>query len=284
MELLTGDILRSFQNDIVYPLAVGNYINAAGAIPSVIDRMHANIPEKKRISYGIVHTIKTLGKALSDEINREGYDLLKTGDGLYRAGKEFKGRMVGLLLLSLYGLKDYKIIFPYFEEAAASSDWNEREICQMLFRKIIKKYPGECKIYLKKLSSSKNPSVRRFVAETLRPVVENRWIQEQPCYSCAILKSLFTEKNTYARTSVGNNLSDLYKKNPIFITEVVKQLVAMKDKNAYWIAYRACRNRVKTEPEKIMKLLKTREFRYKDRSYRQKPAAKKKSVKKSGRK
>lgn len=281
MDLLTPPILKGIREQIVEPLQRKDFRKAAGSIPSIIDKIHANIPEKNRISYGIVHSIKTLAKAVQNELQDQGSVLFETGAGLFENAIDFKSRMIGLSLLSTFGLKDFKAVLPYFEKAAASEDWNDREICQMLFRKIIKKYPGECKIYLKKLASSPDPNIRRFVAETLRPVVENRWIHKQPCYSCSIMKSMFTEKNAYARTSVGNNLSDLNKKNPDFITEVIKMLVSMNDKNAYWIATRACRNRVKTEPVLVMKLLKTDEYHYKDRSYFLKDRLKKK---KSGRK
>ncbi len=51
-------------------------------------------------------------------------------------------------VLSIYGLGDYKTVLSFFESSAASSDWNMRELAQMFFRKLIKKYHDEMKKYL----------------------------------------------------------------------------------------------------------------------------------------
>ncbi len=122
--------------------------------------------------------------------------------------------------------------------------------------------PQKAKIFLSKLVKSKNENTRIFVSETLRPVRENRWIHQQPEYSLSILKFLFKEKNTYPRTSVGNNLSDLVNKNPDLIYNQVEKLIALNNKNSQWIANRACLNLIKKEPIKVMKLLKTDLYKY----------------------
>jgi 3-methyladenine DNA glycosylase AlkC len=109
--------------------------------------------------------------------------------------------------------------------------------------------------------------LRRFVSETLRPVADNRWLQKEPGTSLEILRHLFREAHPYPRTSVGNNLSDLSRRNPKMILEIVKELVEYADKNSYWIAYRACRNLVKQDPERIMDLLVVDEYHYKDRNF-----------------
>jgi 3-methyladenine DNA glycosylase AlkC len=103
------------------------------------------------------------------------------------------------------------------------------------------------------------------VSESLRPVSGNRWIQNHPEFSLSILRFLFNESSPYPRTSVGNNLSDLARKNPERIYTLVEDLVNSGDKNAYWIAYRACRNLVKKEPIRVMDLLKVDEYKYKKR-------------------
>jgi 3-methyladenine DNA glycosylase AlkC len=122
--------------------------------------------------------------------------------------------------------------------------------------------------YLLRLTASKDPNVRRFVSETLRPVKENRWFYGNPNYSLTILRNLFREDSEYPRTSVGNNLSDLARHLPDFVFELAKELVASGDPNSRWIAYRACRNLVKKEPIRVMNLLHIDEYRYKKRVYR----------------
>ena len=52
------------------------------------------------------------------------------------------------------------------------------------------------------------------------------------------------------------------------VYKLVKELVASGDKNSYWIAYRACRNLVKKEPDKVMNVLKIDEYKYKNRTYK----------------
>ena len=131
---------------------------------------------------------------------------------------------------------------PYFETAATSAEWDVREFAQMFFRKFIKKYPVEMKAYFLRLVSSEDANIRRFVGETLRPVQENQWFYQQPEYPLSILRHLFQERSPYPRTSVGNNLSDLARRLPELVYDLVVELVASGDKNSYWIASRACRN------------------------------------------
>lgn len=105
------------------------------------------------------------------------------------------------------------------------------------------------------------------MAETQRPVQENRWFYKNPEYPLSILRHLFKENATYPRTSVGNNLSDLARILPDLVYELVKELVESGNENSYWIAYRACRNLVKNEPIKVMDLLRVDEYKYKNRIY-----------------
>jgi 3-methyladenine DNA glycosylase AlkC len=156
-------------------------------------------------------------------------------------------------------------VLPYFESAAASSDWEMREMAQMFFRKLIRKHPDEMKEYLLKLVKSEDANVRRFVAETLRPVQENSWFYKSPDYPLYILKNMFKESSPYPRTSVGNNLSDLARRLPELVYSLVQELVDSRDSNSYWIAHRACRNLVKKDPDKVMNLLRVDEYKYKKR-------------------
>jgi len=122
--------------------------------------------------------------------------------------------------------------------------------------------------YLLELVKSEDANTRRFVAETLRPVQENRWLYKNPDYPLSILKNLFKESSPYPRTSVGNNLSNLARQLPDLVYGLVKELVDSGDKNAYRIAYRACRNLVKEEPDRVMDLLSVDDYIYKKRRYR----------------
>ena len=122
--------------------------------------------------------------------------------------------------------------------------------------------------YLLELVKSEDANTRRFVAETLRPVQENRWFYKNPNYPLSILKNMFKESSPYPRTSAGNNLSDLARQLPDLVYGLVTELVDSGDKNAYLIAYRACRNLVKEDPVRVMDLLNVDDYIYKKRRYR----------------
>lgn len=264
MEIMTGRIDKKIKNGIIENILCEKYKSAAGCIPDLIDELHANIPDDKRISYGIVHTIKVLSEAVYTKLAQLKVPAYKNASALFRASTDRKSIVVSLGVLSFCGLDDYKKVLPYFESCAAFPDWEIREESQMFFRKLIKKYPDEIRMYLLRLTKSKDPNLRRFVSETLRPVRENRWFYKSPDYPLSILRNMFKENTAYPRTSVGNNLSDLARQLPELAYGLVGELVASGDKNSYWIAYRACRNLVKKEPERVMRLLKVDEYKYKE--------------------
>jgi len=268
MELLNEKLISRIQSGIVDRLSRNDYDSAISNISSVLVQLYDNIPANKRISYGRVHTIKILSEQLYNRLSDADAPVLRIAAAIFdRSGKSsVKGVAIGLL--SYYGLSDYEAVLPYFESAAASDDWELREHTQMFFRKLIKKYPDEMKSYLLKLSKSRDANLRRFVAETLRPVQENRWFYKQPEYPLSILRNMFKESAEYPRTSVGNNLSDLARRLPDLVYKLVAELVASGNRNSYWIAYRACRNLVKTDTIKVLDLLKTDEYKYKDRVYK----------------
>ena len=266
MNILTPEIEKRIKGSVIDNIRRHRYDLVLKNIPLVLDRLYDSIPDNRRISYGIVHTLDVLTKYLYE--NLEDHFLFPAAKTIFDEGGEFKNRAVGLGLLSFHGLNDYKDVLPYFRGAAADDFWITREIAAHYFRRIIREHLAGVKPFLVQCAKSPDPNVRRFVGETLRPVAINRWMQKNPGYSLAILRHLFTEKASYPRTSVGNNLSDLARKNPERIYGLVEKLVKAGDKNSYWIAYRACRNLVKGEPQRVMALLGVDEYRYKDRHFK----------------
>lgn len=307
MQLITPEIEKSIHELLKNKQNDG--LKSAEKINSIIEKMYALIPDNKRISYGIVHTVKVLSNSIFDICNdlnehfsepslrgtacpeyssgkqsdkiavndcftyvrndeNEFIDVFEFAKKVFENTKDYKSQSVALGIITNYGLKNYKDVIVYFERSAVSDDWVMREMTQMFFKKLIKKYPDEMKQLLLQYVKSENPNMRRFVSETLRPVQENKWFYKKPDYSLEILLHLFKEKNAYARTSVGNNLSDLSRHLPDLIKKIVAELVESGDKNSYWIAYRACRNLVKKNSEEIMNLLKTSDYKYKDRVYK----------------
>jgi 3-methyladenine DNA glycosylase AlkC len=175
---------------------------------------------------------------------------------------------VGLGILALYGIDDYQSVLPFFESAALADHWEPREYAQGLFRKILKAHPDAIRPYLLEYVQSDRPNLRRFVSEMLRPVVENTWLYHDLEYSISILRHLFKEGHPYPRTSVGNNLSDIARRNPEIVFQLVAELVSLKDENSDWIARRACRNLVKKYPIRVMDELGVDAYKYKNRIYK----------------
>ena len=268
MKLLTEEIERRIDGSIVESLRRGDYDLAMDAIPRAVDDIHASIPDNKRISYGIVYAIKVLTEYLHGRLVQVDVPLLSAASHMFRASSDANCLGVSLGLLSFSGEDSLRPVLPCFEMAAASPDWATREYAQMFFRKLIRRHPDEAREYLLRLAKSEDDRVRRFVGETLRPVQENRWFYQHPDYPLSIIREMFKESSAYARTSVGNNLSDLARHCPETVYEVVRELVDNGDKNSYWIAYRACRNLVKKDPLKVMDLLKVDEYKYKERIYK----------------
>lgn len=270
MEILNREIEKKIQHDIIRPVLEKKYDLVIRNIPGIIDKLYTNIPDNKHILYGRVYTIKVLSEYLYNRFIELDVQTFEVAFNIFNKSDDFKSKGVSLGVLSFYGLNDYKKVLPYFESAAVSSNWDVRELSAILFRKLIKKYPDEMKRYLLQLVKSEDANICRFVSETLRPVRENQWFYKNSDYPLSILKNMFKESSPYPRTSVGNNLSDLARKLAELVYDLVKELVDSRDKNSYWIAYRACRNLVKKEPIKVMDLLKVDEYKYKKRIYKRK--------------
>jgi 3-methyladenine DNA glycosylase AlkC len=268
MNLLTPAIEIIIQTEIIQKFADQQPELAVVAIGEMLEAIYADIPDKKRISYGRYSVLKDFAKYLYPKLLENNLPVLKIGVSIFEFGTPHSVRGLGLALLSYYGLEDYGAIWPYFETAAQSDDWILREHAQGLFRKVVKQYRDEIRPYLFMLVRGNNANLRRFVVECLRPVVENRWLHTDYDYSLTILRELFQEPHPYPRTAVGNNLSDIARRDPELVYNLVVELVALADKNAYWIAYRACRNLVKTDPIRVMDLLGVDEYRYKQRTHR----------------
>ena len=268
MKILTDETANRIQRNIVAPALRGEYHLAIAGIPPALDDLYRAIPDGKRISYGTVYTVKVLSEHLHAQFVRLGAPVCEIAAAVFETSDDWRGKGVGLDMLSFCGLEDYEKVLPFFDAAAVSDDWEVREFAQMSFKKLIKKYPGEMKEYLLHRAGASDPNMRRFVGETLRPVGENSWFYRDPDYPLCILRLMFRERSAYPRTSVGNNLSDLARRLPDLVYGLVAELVDSGDKNSYWIAYRACRNLVKKEPVRVMDLLKVDEYRYKERVHR----------------
>ncbi len=268
MEILNNNLKKEIKTVIARDIKYKNFSELCDEVERFINIIYNSIPDNKRISFGIVATIKLLGEFIFNILLEKNLPVFEIAKKLYNTSQNFKPRAVALCILSFYGLENYKFVLPFFEKSADSYYWNEREVTAILFRKLIKKYPEEMKKFLLKLVKSAAPNIRRFIGESLRPVQENKWFFNNIEYPLSIIKYLFKEHHPYPRTSVGNNLSDISKKLPDVVFKIVEELVQSGNKDSYWIAYRGCRNLVKKYPEKVGKLLNITEYKYKKKVYK----------------
>jgi 3-methyladenine DNA glycosylase AlkC len=258
---------------IATDLAHGCHGQAIARLRALQDRLYAAIPEKQRISRGITWVMQRLGDLLVEACG-EGEAVRQFAlvlDGCLEQEDRLRG--VPIFMMGEYGKTHLVEALPFFEWVAAAPDWVVREFAQAGLRALIGLNREAILPWLQGTVQSADPNLRRLVAEALRPVTANNWLNRQPEYSLSVLRLMFREAHPYPRTSVGNNLSDLARRNPELIIAILAELVESGDKNSYWIAYRACRNLVKKEPQRVMDLLGVDEYHYKDRNFYRESAA-----------
>lgn len=229
-----------------------------------LNRLMVSIPEKRKKSYGIVSVIAVFCKSISKEVQELTYEI---GLEIYSKSSDYRSVCVGLGLISHAGVQEPEKALPILLSASDHELWEVKEFVQMFIRKITKAHKKALQEFLGKLSVSENPNHRRFASEALRPVAENRWIQNEPEFSLLVLRNLFQESEQFPKVSVGNNLSDLSRKNPELILDIVKELKELNNEHSDFIAHRACRDLVKTYPLKVMDLLQVDCYEYKGRKY-----------------
>ena len=268
LDLFTREIEETIENKIILPLGDADFRRACYVVGELQALLYANIPDDKRISYGRYYTIKTLSAYLNQQLENEGLPVFEFATYLFENSLYPTEKGVALGMLSYCGETDLQAVIPYFLEAASRQEWEVRENAQAFARRLIKAHPQQMKELYLQLVHSEDRFIRRFVSESLRPVSENRWFQKDPQYPLSILRHLFYEHAAYPRTSVGNNLSDWARKEPEMVYDIVAELAASGNKDAFWIAKRACRNLVKKDPLRVMDLLGVDQYKYKKRIHR----------------
>lgn len=240
--------------------------DTASDLAALIDQIRSDIPDKRRISTGRYSIVKSLGDVLHPLLE----DPFRFGVELFEVDGDPFTRSLGLQLLSLAALEKNILTaaLSHFEAGAADADWIVRECASGLFRKLIKAYPEEIRTWYLELVHSPDPNHRRFISESLRPVVENRWFHKEPEYALGVIRHLFQEEAPYPRTSLGNNLSDWMRVDHEVTWPIIQELARSGDPNSYWIAYRACRNHVKKNPVLVMETLAVEEYKYKNRLHK----------------
>jgi 3-methyladenine DNA glycosylase AlkC len=263
---LTTKELQSAQ-EILHDMQAGRITEGIARLRVLKDSIYAAIPAKQRISRGITWVVERISDCFV-QVCQDDEMLRWTAQALFDH-LEKTDLLLGapIFLMAEYGKGHPAGVFAFFAGAAGSESWVIREFAASAFRRVIGPNKALVQDWLAQLAQAADPKQRRFASETLRPVVANKWINQAPEYSLAVLRLMFREAHPYPRTSVGNNLSDLSRRQPELIFSLVQDLVKSGDPNSAWIAYRACRNLVKKEPGRVMDLLGVDEYHYKDRNY-----------------
>ncbi len=239
-------------------------------LAEIINHIHADIPEKKKISYGRYSIVKKVGLFIYPLLEQKKVDVNEFAWEIYRNQKyDTFVRSLAVQLFSIYGFHTGELtpVLSLFEKAAMDEQWEMRECSAGFIRKLVKKYPETMQPWYVKMATSANAMQRRFAIESIRPVADNKWFRKNSDFAFSILELLYKEPEAYPRTSVGNSLSDWMRIDEKKTFEVIKKLASNGDANSYWIAYRACRNFVKKEPLLVMDTLKKDCYKYKDRLY-----------------
>lgn len=233
----------------------------------LIEDVYATIPDKQRQSRGITWVVQRISRLLVETCEDQRQHLETILSLRANLAEDDRTLGVAIFMMAAYGQEYPREAWDFFQGTGASSDWVTREFSAAGLHKLISFHRELLLPWLQAGARDPNPNLRRMVSEALRPVTDNRWMQDQPDYSLTVLRLMFAESHTYPRTSVGNNLSDLSRHNHELIFSIVEELVGSGDPNSYWIAQRACRNLVKIDPTRVMDLLGVDEYHYKDRHY-----------------
>ena len=261
-----GPELQAIQA-ILTDLRTGDVDQAVQNLQALRETIHAAIPAKLRIGRGITWVVQRISDLLAEGCP-DAAEFISLAKLLSRCISDSDLLFgVPIFMMGEVGKRQPEAVFGFFARAADSQDWVVREFAQGGFRELIGEQREAVLPWLKQMALDKSPNRRRFAAETLRPVTVSRWMFRQPEYSLGVLRLMFHEAHPYPRTSVGNNLSDLSRRQPELIFNIVQELVATQDKNSYWIAERACRNLVKQAPLRVMDILGVDEYHYKDRNF-----------------
>ena len=108
MDILIPAIKKKIQSSIIDSIRRKEYHHASREISDVLVAFYASIPEKNRVSYGIVYTIKVLSEYLYKQLTRTGGPVYEVAGTIYEESDDTKLKCVALGIMSFYGLGDLK--------------------------------------------------------------------------------------------------------------------------------------------------------------------------------
>ncbi len=226
---------------------------------NLIMEIKNSIPENQKIGKGIVWSLRQVRMQVLKEVP---LDLQKRSLEILISSNLWQIRKFTAFLASGCARIENSIVFyiDFVKKAANDSHFGVRESAQMALRELLQVFPDQIILVYKKWILDSNEFTRRCVSESLRPVLVNgrNWIREKPDKAIEILKYINRDPSLYVRKSVGNNLSDISRRNPELVLETLREWLLENDydKRTLFIARKACRNIVKNNPKDVNKLLR----------------------------
>jgi 3-methyladenine DNA glycosylase AlkC len=239
-------------------------------IKEYLKKEYDTIPEKERIGKGRVYISKVVAKALYKYLKKK-----YLGSQKAKVPKEKFIKSVSRVIEILEAIDDTLVFsihltsnfaLDFFDNIiekiviwANNEDWEIREnAIYPIFREnaiypILSGLKNNRKKALDLLSSwvdSENANIRRFVAESLRPKADVKWLRDstQNDDVLKILTVLNHDESIYVRKAVGNNLKDLTKYMPDKILKLTEDwlkekenLIPKEQKYLIYTIYRALR-------------------------------------------
>ncbi|MHA2224305.1 MAG: DNA alkylation repair protein [Candidatus Hodarchaeales archaeon] len=221
--------------------------------------MKEKIPKKQRTGKGIVWVLRQLRKQVQNEIplsiQKKSLDLLINGD-------DWQIRKFTAFIATNCCLEEgYSELYVHFiRQCAVDSHFGVRESAQMAMRELLQFFRPQIHRIFEEWIIDDDQNLRRCVSESLRPVLVygKNWIRDEPDIAIALLKNLNMDPSLYVRKSVGNNLSDISRREPkLVLATLYNWLVENNyDKRTFFIARKACRNIIKEFPLEVNELLR----------------------------
>jgi len=152
-----------------------------------------------------------------------------------------------------YGLNDYK------RSMRAMQELTMRFSAEFPIRAFIAKYPQRAMKDLLKLTSHRNPHVRRWCSEGCRPRLPwGQHLQEliaDPTPIWPILERLKDDPELYVRRSVANNLNDIAKDHPQAVIQRCHVWMKQKTPEHAWVVRHGLRTLIKQGDSAALKVL-----------------------------
>ena len=149
---------------------------------------------------------------------------------------------------------------PHFEISMKTmTALTKRFSSEFAVRPFVDQYPKETFAYLRKLTADKDPHVRRWCSEGIRPRLPwgkvLRDLVEDPAPIWPILEALKDDDSLYVRRSVANNLNDIAKDHPDLVIKRCKAWSKNSNPQRDWLIKHALRTLIKAGDTRALALV-----------------------------